>query len=371
MSLPFGVKVDFQGPGLNAPLIGPASFSLTQEEFCHDYAVCTFLDADVTSPSLFSGTPVKITYGRPGSLNVFYGYVDDATRMSNLMAFGLVERNAVTVRCFGASWPLRDEDTKSWRNVTASTVMSEIASRFHLDSDIETTTTVWPSLQMAEDKSWWRFATGLAKREGFTFYVNGVRLVFKARQTNPQKITSVDAVFDYRFDPAGMPIFNPTVGASSPIGGQLRTRTGYGVDPRTGKVFAVSQSGSPQPRYLGTGADDPVFTEIERHAANSQGELLARVQGSAQDNQLYIQASAVAQGNAAVTQGSLVFVRNANGSQNGLWFVERVEHQMTPKTYQMFLTLGRDSTGATKSITLLAQTSRATASLNGASWRAA
>jgi hypothetical protein len=49
----------------------------------------------------------------------------------------------------------------------------------------------------------------------------------------------------------------------------------------------------------------------------------------------------------------MIFVQNANGSQNGLWFVEQADHHITPQTYQMKLKLGRDSIGATTSLSVV------------------
>jgi hypothetical protein len=194
--------------------------------------------------------------------------------------------------------------------------------------------------------SYWQLGVMLAKRIGYTFYCSGVELVFKPRQTNPFQISGLVAQYDYRADPGGMPKFMPTVGATSPAGGQLAHRRLAGVNPRTNQVTYSTLSGSPQVTFLGQVPNPPVFNKTEHETTNSQVECNAKLNGIGQSNQLYITATASASGNPFVSQGSLISVVNANGSQNGLWFVEKATHCMDVKNYTMELELGRDSLGS-------------------------
>lgn len=370
-AIPFSASASFYG-SLNSPALGPTTLSITQQEFAHDVAVMSFWGADIDSPALTSGLPMLLSWGRPSAKRVFYGYVNHAERVNNAFpGVSYADRNSVIVTCVGASWFMKQTDTRVWYNYTASQVIAEIAALFRLDTNIVPDSTVWPSLQMA-GKNYFQFCVMLAERIGYTFYCSGCQLVFKPRQTSPNNLGALAAVYDYRADPSGMPLFTPTLGATSPGGGQLANRKLAGINPRTNQVVYVEVAGSPSPTTLGAQANNPVFDKTEHFTVNSQAEANSRASGAGALNQLYITASALVGGNALVSQGSLIYVQNANGSENGLWWVCKVVHRLNKLTYEMDLTLGRDSLGATASMTVTLQIKTPpSASLIGAIWVAA
>jgi hypothetical protein len=324
---------------------------VTQQEFAHDVAVMSFWADDVNADSYTSGSPMQITWGRSAVKRTFYGYVNHASRTNNSLSTtgSLTDRNSTTVYCVGASWFMKESGTLTYRNMTASQVVASIAVSFGLSSDIVYDDTLWPVLHMA-GMSYWSFCVMLAQRIGYTFYCSGVTLVFKPRQTNPLQIAGLVAYYDFRNNPAAMPIFMPTIGATNPSGGELANRTLYGIDPITNQVVSASVSGNPAPATLGIYPDTPVFDRVDHATVRNQNEATVRLDGLAQSNQLYLTASAYASGDPMIAQGSLVFVANANGSQNGLWFVTKCVQTMTTTNYSMDMDLGRDSLGATARI---------------------
>jgi len=198
--------------------------------------------------------------------------------------------------------------------------------------------------------SYWQFCVELAKEIGYTFYCSGTELVFKPRQTDPLNIIGLVATYDYRANPAQLPIFNPTLGVANPMGGQLADRQVGGVNPRTVQPIYAQQSGSASPTTLGSTVEAPLFNKSSHCIVSNQSEANSRIAGEGSLNQLYITANAMAAGNPLISQGSLLFVANANGAQNGLWFVERARHCQTKKTYTTDFCVGRDSLGAVTSI---------------------
>jgi phage protein D len=266
---------------------------------------------------------------------------------------------------------MKQRGTQSWTNYTVAQVMREIAALFGLEADVEDDGTVWPVLHMA-GRSYWTFCAMMANRIGFTFYVSGVRLVCKRRQTDPLQAKGLVAFYDYRGDPGSLPLFTPVLGATNPTGGELAVRQIAGVDPRTMQPVWAEQSGSPQSTYLGTAVNAPVFTRTSHHTVSDLAQAQARVEGLGAANQLYITSSASGAGNPAIGQGSLIYVANANGSQNGLWYVVRAEHEITPNNYTMQLSLGRDSLGSSGSVGgSLSTTNFPTAQLRNGIWVAA
>jgi phage protein D len=368
-TLPYSMAVSFSGQGINTPQSTPEQATITESEFSHDVAVLKYWSGDIDSDALASGMPMLMTYGRPGGFRTFYGYVNHPTRTNNNLASSTMsDRNAVTITCVGASWPMKQTDTKVFTNTTCSAVVAQIAALFNLAANIVPDTTVWPSLQMG-GMSYWQFCVTLAQKIGYTFYCNGIQLVFKPRTTNGVNLASLAAVYDYRVNPASLVDFTPTTGTSSPQGGQLANRQLAGINPRTLQPIFSQVSGVPTSQVLGTTMETPPFNLTQHDVVTSQAESDANVNGAAANNQLYITATATATGNAFISQGSIVYVQNANGSQNGLWFVTSAKHALNAINYVTYLTLGRDSTGPTNDISITPQiASPPTAVLTGQLW---
>lgn len=374
ISLPFLSSVTFSGRGINTPEANPTVLRITQQEFAHDVLSATYWGGDVNSDSLISGSPMQASFGRPSAMRNFYGYVNHAGRTNNNFSTTTTgaDRNGTTVVCVGASWPMKQTDTRSWSNYTASQIIQEIATAFGLDANIVPDTTMWPTQQMA-GRTYWQFCVYLAQLIGYTFYCSGTQLVFKPRTTNPNSLASLAAIYDYLTNPASLPVFSPTVGAASPAGGELANRQLVGINPRTTQIVYAAAAGSLASTMLGAASVTPVFNKTEHCTVRSQEEAQTKVNGIGALNQLFISATATSAGNALIAQGSLIYVQNANGSQNGLWFVEKAVHTFNSQTYVIDLTLGRDSMGATATINALPQTKLPPSArlVSGSTWMAA
>ena len=347
-TLPYSLAVQFGGS--QQPPIGPNEVTVTQQEFAHDIALIQIWAGDADADSFTSGMPMILTFGRPDVKRAFYGYVNHVRRVNNSFAnMSTTDRNSIWVTCVGASWYMKQSGTQVFQSQTASQIVQTVATQFNLDASITPDSTVWPTIQMA-GMSYWQLCTMLAQRIGYTFYCNGTQVYFKPRQTNPASITGLVASYDYRGDPAGLPVFTPTLGATSPSGGQLLNRVQGGVDPRTNQVIFSQVSGNPSPITLGPTVNQPIFTSIEQSTVGNQTEANAKTMGAGQLNQLYLTATATSVGNPLISQGALIYVANANGSQNGLWFTEKAVHHIDKTTYTTDLTVGRDSLGESATI---------------------
>lgn len=356
MTAPYSVSVEFTGSGVQSLTVTPNVLSVTQQEFAHDMVSMQWWGGNPDSNSLESGVPISVTFGRPYSRRAFNGYVNHRGRVNNSLssAAELVDRNATNVVCVGASWPMKQAGVSTWSDTTISQVAQEIANLFGFSTDIAPHPTVWSSLQMS-GMSYWQFLVKWAKRVGYTFYVSGTRLVFKPRPTDPTQLSSLSAVYDYKADPSGFPIFTPVLGSASPTGGRLAARQLASIDPRTNQPIFSQVIGSPTSSFLGSQVQQPVFAEVCHDSVSSQQESNGKTLGAGLTNQMYIMATATAAGNPLVAQGSFVFVKNAPGGQNGLWYAQKVVHTLDTKTYSMDMTLGRDSIGTTTAIAVSQQ----------------
>lgn len=348
--LHFAVDVSFQGQGPQTPLPSPTTFCLTEQEYSHAVLVLDYWGGDVQTQSLTTGTPILVNFGRPPQMRTFYGYVNHAGRTSNQLSSSREGRNSISIFCIGASWPLKQRDVANYTGLTNTQIIQQIATQFGLGSHIVPFYGSTGAAKQQGGLSYWEWCVQLAQEIGYTFYCDGIQLVAKPRQTNPNDLSSLAIVYDYMNNPALLPIFNPVLGSNSPGGGQLRNRQVAGVDARTVQPFFVNVSGSNTPNVMGVVQETPPFTTIEQFTAQNTSQAMAKLQGVAQANQLYLTASAVGPGSPQVGPGQLIFVKNANGSQNGLWFVTGAEHHINQQTYAMSLDLGRDSIGQTATL---------------------
>jgi hypothetical protein len=265
--------VSFGTTGISTPLPTPNTIDILEKEFNHDICRMVFWGGDVNSDDLASGSPISIQWGRSPVMRNFYGYVNHASRVNNALVTSgsLTDRNAVEVVAVGASWPMKAPGTGNWGHNTVSQVVQIIADQFGFTTNITSHPTVWPSLQMA-GKSYWQFCVKLAKMVGYTFYCSGTELVFKPRTTDPHQLASLAAVYDMQKNPMGMFIFNPTVGAANPEGGQLYNRQVYGIDAKTTQIIFSQVSGSPSNTKLGSTVNVPSFNKTEHFNVRSQHE---------------------------------------------------------------------------------------------------
>lgn len=349
--------VAWQGQGPSTRLPNPHFFLLKEYEYSHATLDMEFWGGDAQAPSLVTGAPLQATFGRPPKMRNFYGYVNHVGRTNNQLAQTKEERNAICVYAVGASWPLKDRATGIYYSQTNTQIVQQIAQFFNLGSFIVPSTVIVSGAKQQAGKSYWEFCSQLMREIGYTFYCNGIQLIAKPRNTNPNNMTSLAAVYDYSHNPAGLPVFNPVLGTNSPSGGALRDRVLAGVDSTTLQPYVLNLSGSGTPKVLGVLQEDPPFTDIVQVSSRNASEAQAKLNGIGQLNQMYLTATAVGPGDPKIAPGQLVFVQNANGSQNGLWFVCGVDHHMTMNNYIMTMYLGRDSIGQTATLGIMPQTS--------------
>lgn len=372
----FSVDVFFQASGASGPntqLPTPKTFCLNEQEFSHTILDMEFWGGDVTSISLLSGTPILANFGRAPYMRVFYGYVNHVGRINNQLSKDREGRNSINITCVGASWPLKNKASMVSTGLTNTQIISTIASQFNLGQFVVPFTMYTGTSKSQGGLSYWEWMVQLMQEIGYTLYCDGIQIVAKPRQTNPNNLTALSAVYDYSANPAGLPVFNPVMGSNSPQGGQLRTRVNAGIDMQTLQPYVNTVVGSNTPSLLGVVQETPPFTEINQMTTRSVAESATKLQGVAQANQFYLTATAIGPGVPETAPGQLIYVCNANGSQNGLWWVCAAEHHMTEQTYTMTLQLGRDSIGQTAALNVIPQISlpEETASLVQNQWQVA
>jgi hypothetical protein len=335
--------------GVSTSFISPQSAVVRQLEYEHDIITLDFSAVSPDVKALVSGMPVQITYGMPpNNLRQFWGYVNDPQGIASPKSQTYAGNQTTVVRCVGASFWMKNQNTKSWVSRTCSQIAQELSTEYRLNSSIQNDSTVWPNL-LQGGVSDWAWLSQLAQKIGYVSYCNGLTLHFHERDTNPQNLPSYVPIIDLQ-NPAQTQQFAPALGAAGPAGGTLAARTYTVLDPNTLNVVTLTDSGMPlMTKTLGSNPVAPVFKVTETGlVSGSMGEGQTKLNASVANNKLSVTANLLIAGNVAITQGSLVYLINTGPGLGGLWYVMGATHQISLASFTTSLSLGRESLGPTE-----------------------
>ncbi|HET7110113.1 MAG TPA: hypothetical protein VFI41_04535 [Gemmatimonadales bacterium] len=296
----------------------PRSALVVQSELAHDVASFV-VGSGVLPSSVPDGLPVSLQWGDDtGALQEFVGYVHHVEPLfSDAQPLGRFK-----CVCIGASWALMSGLQRSWQHQSLDTIVREVATEAFLSADVEAHSVLWPYI--AANCAAWEFLLGLAAKINYTLAVNGTEVRF----------LSTDEVLR-RSMPSAPRIttrsFRPVVGAATEIGRKSR-RLGYGIDPRSGRMFSAIQGPA--------GAFVELDTEM---TATTPEEAAAQV---AARSPFVYRADAEAAGNARIRQASVVYVADVAFEYAGHWYVQQVEHDVSESNYACYFQLGKNARGA-------------------------
>lgn len=314
---------------VGAEPLAAQSILVVQAEYGHDTASVVLRRRPV---EMDDGTPISLLWGAPPNTQQFYGYIHHVEPVFE-------QENRFKIACIGATYPLMGSIQRTWEWATIDRVIAEIASHAYLSADVEPHPTVWR--QLAANESAWTFMTSLAKKAGYTLAANRTEI----RCLLPTKAIARSA--------PGAPVlelgqslkfFRPIVGQGSDAG-RRAVRTVYGVDPRSGRQFAVTNDGSGR-RSLGPDKVHLTFGATVAASAESPDEAQADLAGITTMNRFAYQADAEADGDARIVQASVVYIDGVESRYAGHWYVHRVEHDFSVDGYRVFLRLGKDALGS-------------------------
>lgn len=338
MRQPF-VKLTFAGSPAERQ---PSRTEIVEHEFKHDLAMLTVPNASVDMKRYRSGVPVRLAWGTgPTASREFIGYV---SHVEPMLASDTDKKKVV---CIGASFVAKEGGYDSFKNLTASAMVRQIATKFRFDAaNVQNHTRVFPSLSQ-NGRSYWQLLIELADRVGYTLYCRGTVLYFHDRLAALSKQRSVP-IFG---GTTGLEIikFNSSIGKATPTGGTLAHRAVYGVNPHTGRPLLAQQKSDAQRPLLGRTALEALFTQGDATTSvNSIEEGQAHLSAQASANQLAVTAAAVLDGNARVRVGDAIFLVGLGPINSGRWYVVGTRHVFDgPTAYQTHVDLGRDGVVAT------------------------
>lgn len=337
------VTVEF--PLSSSPPSRGYSFEWHQSRYEHDFGKISFSDWNIDPVSIIKGSPVKITVSAQESAKVFYGYIHHVTHRKTS------QTNHTDVFVIGASHVMKQANQAVYSNTTASDVAIKIAKKYKFNYDVTPHGRLYPQISQTGISDW-EFLKRLARQCGYTLRADGVNLYFKPLTESYSKLKAFAPIYSMSYPGSPAP---PTLYSIAPIIGEsLEFVDGYkaaaavsGVDPKTGKKFAVTNAKAPA-GTKGARTQD-IFDRYESRTSAQSFEA-AKFEAQALDeiNSFPYRAKAELVGSPDLTPDMPVYLDNVDSDINGYWTVLEVEHYLRDGKLTTIVTVGTDTLNSTE-----------------------
>jgi hypothetical protein len=299
---------------------------ISRAEVREGYGVHAMAIIDVTIPvgrtAYAELTPVVLDYGRsPNDMVRWYGYVHHSSVMASSSSQTVVTRYI----CIGTSLPMNTQRTRSWKNVSPTSIVRQVGRENGLRTVISPSArrlTYWAQSGQSD----FTLINDLAAETGYRFWVEGTTLYFldprilllgQKSQDIPvfsknQRPGQYDTLQDLSILAGTMvPRANGTTGTSSISG----------LDAKTGRVIQASSTAK-------TGTSSFLNTITTSRAVDNYADAQALMEARTLASQGWITMQATLYGTAKVSPGTLVGISGASVSSDrqGRWMVTSTKH---------------------------------------------
>jgi hypothetical protein len=290
------------------------------------YGTHSMAIVDVTTSAASSAypelAPVVLDYGRsPNDIVRWYGYVHHSSVLASNSS------KTVTARyvCIGTSLPLNIQRTRSWKNVSPTSIVRQVGRQNGLRTVISPSSrrlTYWAQSGQSDFK----LLQDLAHEVGFRFWVEGTTLYFLDPRVLllGQKAQNIP-VFSKNQQPGVM----DTIRELSILAGTMVPRqngtTGTssisGLDAKTGRVIKASSASN-------TGTSAFLNSITTARAVDNYADAQALMEARTLASRGWLTMQATLYGTAKVTPGTLVAItgRSLSSDRTGRWMVTGTKH---------------------------------------------
>ncbi len=202
------VKVKFP----ESPSVQPSfvySATLKQNRYSHEIMTITFRDWDLPYESVEPNSPVNVTMYGPNKKRQFYGYVH------HIAPEQTPGKNFLTVVLIGASFLMKKQSQKIYKNATADRVVREIAKKHGFVCYSVPHARVFPQISQTGHSDW-EFMVRLAKQCGYTLRATNTELYFQPILEDYTKYRAEAPIFVKKptssLDGTTIYSFNPIIG---------------------------------------------------------------------------------------------------------------------------------------------------------------
>jgi phage protein D len=326
----------------------PWSVKIVQRRYAHDVAEVVFRDWHADMRNIKPGTPMVISVRTATNIGKsFFGYVHHVKHKKN------PGQNLLQVVFIGASFSMRQSSQKVYKNLTASNLARRIAKKHKLAFDITPHPKVYKRISQAGLTDW-ELLVKYAKRCGYTFRVDGLKLIFKPFDEDYKLYKNRAPVFNLSLsvNPGLTSIysFDPIIGEdlNYPDAQKAIVSVG-GVNPYTGRSHKASKKNKKKFRR---DVRPEVFDRYDTDLVSDSFETSkAFAEAKAEMNRFPYRATAKLRGNPRVRPDYPVILTGLGNEYSGPWITLSVEHIITTQNrqgqvYEMNVDVGLDSLGA-------------------------
>lgn len=313
----------------------PQWVKIVQEAGKHEIAIIYYRRlATLFTKASATGIPVKIEYGGEKAKAIFTGYLVNFESTS----IRQIEQG-MTLTCVGASYPLKDVESKIWVNRTASDIVTDIAKKFHLTPKVSPHP-IRMTQQSLAGHTYWEKVLELADKVGYVAQVIGTELHFHPLDTMLDQFMASIPILDLG-DPLAPPEalgpsaptlnrFHPLLTDYNEMAESLRSvKSVSGVDPLSGKAYNVISSPDVVGKNLRKDTKTPLFNTVEtRRVIASQKMAKAFADAEAQRARLGITAEGDGQGDPRISPYQTVQISGTGNVTDGYWVITKATHSL-------------------------------------------
>ena len=333
----------------------PYSLTITQSMGKHDVIEIFYSAVNISYlKSLSTGVAVEITWSNDMVSGVFVGYVSDLDYPTSSAI-----QQPLTVTCLGASYPLKEQRQKIWKNATASEVATEIAVFNKLKPVVTKSDIRFPQISFSGQTQWEKIQE-LAKSIGFACQVIGVELHFHPVDVIVDKFLTTIPVMAH-LNPNVTPmnqLYSQTLDHFETVQGDFGNFRGNtkaikvvgGVDPLTGKVYKSTSSPTSVGKNIRAKNKDPLFYDIDTSTVIIDGlSSQSLANAKAQLARLSVPGYGFGQGDPRIAPWRTIEVRGTGEASDGFWIVSNAIHTLNADgKYKVEFNCVTDGTGSNK-----------------------
>lgn len=294
------------------------SLRVTQAMGQHEVGVVEMEEAGLSSRSLYSGTQVRLRWGRGvASVSSLPGYVNHYEPEVARTARTVTNRVVVV----GPTYLLKSAGQRAYLDTTLDRVVREVANRVRFATVADPGPTIRDIYQAG--RSYWQWLVEEAEEDGMLLWPRATSLHLRDPKRLEQEAFPtaawIDTVHAFR------PVLGETLG-----GDEHARRISMSLDGTDIVVRDSSWSGNDhRDRFVRT----PLLVTYEDRG----------IRQSEDANRYTYQAEVEVDGDPRLRPGTAVCLDGLGARGDGCWMVERAEHDVRPRDqyYRVTLTVGR------------------------------
>ena len=328
----FGTEVFVSFPEFPTIELSVRSFKLVQEAGKHDRAELQFNSfSPIYYKMLSTGVLIKVIWRTQHASGEFIGHVYS----SKLKTQATITKNAI-IKAMGASFPLKESNSKIWINRTPSDVVTEIGKLTGIKTVVTPYNLTYQQISMA-GHTYWEKIQELAFQHGYVAQMIGAELHFHPIDVMLAKWgTSIPILshqggeipFGIIHESQTLDFFEANVDDLGEHGGNSRRdKLVEGFDPFTGRPYSSTSSPNTVGKNLRKSTKDSFFKEHMPQVMSVSADAAKKLaEAQAQNSRWSISAEGAGQGDPRISPYRTIQINGTYDHTDGFWVVKRVEH---------------------------------------------